>query len=158
MHGCTVARNHFHRSTFSFSESRTAFSFADKRKSGFGPCWAGKNQLQDKNTPLSCKRKSGFTRRGVRPTRKAARPPTAGLWPQLGKRKNNPPSGRPQPSREGVPFRQRKSRFVKFLCRADKISAPTKVRWLAEKRLPARSTPHPRLIYISSIVLTDKPW
>ena len=29
------ARNHFHWSTFSFSESRTAFSFAGKRKSGF---------------------------------------------------------------------------------------------------------------------------
>ena len=35
--GCTAARNHFHWSTFSFSESRTAFSFASKRKSGFGP-------------------------------------------------------------------------------------------------------------------------
>ncbi len=33
--GCSVARNHFHWSTFSFSESRTAFSFARKRKSGF---------------------------------------------------------------------------------------------------------------------------
>ena len=40
LYGCTVARNHFHWSTFSFSESRTAFSFADKRKSGFGPRWA----------------------------------------------------------------------------------------------------------------------
>ena len=68
MHGCTVARNHLHWSTFSFSESRTAFSFADKRKSGFGPCWAGKKQLQGKNTPLSCKRKSGFTRRGYVPS------------------------------------------------------------------------------------------
>ena len=31
-----------------------------------------------------------------------------------------------------------KSRFVKFLCRADKISAPTKVRWLVKKPFPAR--------------------
>ena len=59
--GCIVPPHNFHRSTFSFSESRTAFSFASKRKSGFGPqpgrrinspCWAGKNQLQGK-TPRS---------------------------------------------------------------------------------------------------------
>ena len=37
-----------------------------------------------------------------------------------------------------------KSRFVKFLCRADKISAPTKVRWLVENLLSARGTPHPQ--------------
>ena len=109
MHGCNVPHQNFHRSTFSFSESRTAFSFAVQKKKRF--------------------------------------------WPQLGKRKNNPPSGRPQPNREGVPFRQRKSRFVKFLCRADKISAPTKVRWLAEKRLSARSTPHP----LTSAVPTRPP-
>ena len=68
MHGCIVPPHNLHRSTFSFSESRTAFSFADKRKSGFGPCWAGKNQLQGKNTPLSCKRKGSFPRKGHAPS------------------------------------------------------------------------------------------
>ena len=40
--GCTAPPQDFHWSTFSFSESRTAFSFASKRKSGFGPRRAGK--------------------------------------------------------------------------------------------------------------------
>ena len=66
MHGCTVARNHFHRSTFSFSESRTTFSFAGQKKKWFYP-------------------------QGVRPIRKAAKPPTAGLWPQLGRQKSDFP-------------------------------------------------------------------
>ena len=35
--GCTAARNHFHWSTFSFSESRTAFSFALQKKKWFWP-------------------------------------------------------------------------------------------------------------------------
>ena len=58
MFGCTVARNHFHWSTFSFSESRTAFSFARKRKSGFGPYRAGKKQLQDKTHHFPTKEKT----------------------------------------------------------------------------------------------------
>ena len=35
--GCTVARNHLHWSPFSFSESRTAFSFAVQKKKWFWP-------------------------------------------------------------------------------------------------------------------------
>mgnify|MGYP001103785567 CR=1 FL=1 len=88
---CTAPPQDFHRSTFSFSESRTAFSFVNKRKSGFAPAGQAKTNKTEK----------------------------ASL------------------SAEG------KSRFVKFLCRADKISAPTKVRWLVEKLLSARGTPHP---------------
>ena len=45
---------------------------------------------------------------------------------------------------KGSLFAEGKSGFVKFHCRADKISAPTKVRWLAEKRLPARGMSHPQ--------------
>ena len=60
--GCTAPPQDFHRSTFSFSESRTAFSFAGQKKKWFYP-------------------------QGVRPIRKAAKPPTAGLWPLLGRQK-----------------------------------------------------------------------
>ena len=77
MYGCSVARNHFHWSTFSFSESRTTFSFASKRKSGFtrrgyapsvrrrsrqrlgcGPSWAGKNQRKVKTSRFPTKEKA----------------------------------------------------------------------------------------------------
>ena len=68
MYGCSVARNHFHWSTFSFSESRTAFSFACKRKSGFGPSRAGKKLTGRQNTPLSHKRKNVFPRKGYAPS------------------------------------------------------------------------------------------
>ena len=61
---CTAPPQDFHRSTFSFSESRTAFSFAVQKKKWFYP-------------------------QGVRPIRKAAQPPTAGLWPQPGRQKTN---------------------------------------------------------------------
>ena len=64
--GCSVARNHFHWSTFSFSESRTAFSFARKRKSGFGPCWASKKQLQDKTHHFPTKEKTVLPTPSVR--------------------------------------------------------------------------------------------
>ena len=66
--GCTAPPQDFHRSTFSFSESRTAFSFASKRKSGFGPRWASgktipsragkKKQLQDKTPRFPTKEKA----------------------------------------------------------------------------------------------------
>ena len=59
---CTAPLQDFHWSSFSFSESRTAFSFARQKKKWFYP-------------------------QGVRPIRKAAKPPTAGLWPQLGRQK-----------------------------------------------------------------------
>ena len=59
---CNAPPQDFHWSTFSFSESRTAFSFAVQKKKRFYP-------------------------QGVRPIRKAAKPPTAGLWPQLGRQK-----------------------------------------------------------------------
>jgi hypothetical protein len=62
--GCTAPPQDFHWSTFSFSESRTAFSFALQKKKWFYP-------------------------QGVRPIRKAAQPPTAGLWPQPGRQKTN---------------------------------------------------------------------
>ncbi len=104
--GCTVARNHLHWSTFSFSESRTAVFFSLKRKSGFGPSRAGKKSK-----------------------RKAVE---ASAWQAATSK-----------TEKGSLSAEGKSRFVKFLCRADKISAPAKVRWLAEKRLPARGTPHP---------------
>ena len=64
---CTAPPQDFHWSTFSFSESRTAFSFARKRKSGFGPCWASektipcwasKKQLQDKTHHFPTKEKT----------------------------------------------------------------------------------------------------
>ena len=89
MYGCTAARNHFHWSPFSFSESRTAFSFACKRKSGFGPSRAGKKLTGRQNTPLSHKRKSGFTRKMHapsirRPSRATSahpfRTPTQAAW------------------------------------------------------------------------------
>ena len=66
--GCTAPPQDFHWSTFSFSESRTAFSFAVQKKKRFwpqpgrrinSPCRAGKKQLQGKNTPLPHKRKIG---------------------------------------------------------------------------------------------------
>ena len=107
LHGCTVARNHLHWSTFSFSESRTAVFFSLKRKSGFGPSRAGKKS----------KRKAVEASAGQAATSK---------------------------TEKGSLSAEGKSRFVKFLCRADKISAPAKVRWLAENRLPARATPHPQ--------------
>ena len=88
--GCTAPPQDFHWSTFSFSESRTAFSFVSKRKSGFGPRRAGKNQLQDKNIPLSRKRKSSFTRKMHPPavrrqsrttsTHPFRKPPTQAAW------------------------------------------------------------------------------
>ena len=84
---CTAPLQDFHWSSFSFSESRTAFSFARQKKKWFYP-------------------------QGVRPIRKAAQPPTAGLWPQLGKRKNNPRPGRPQPTKQRRgPFRRRKKQI-----------------------------------------------
>ena len=64
--GCTAPPQDFHWSTFSFSESRTAFSFAVQKKKWFYP-------------------------QGVRPIRKVAKPPTAGLWPQLGRQKSDFP-------------------------------------------------------------------
>ena len=54
MHSCTAARNHFHRSTFSFSESRTAFSFALQKKKWF---W-----------PPPGRQKSDFPRKGYAPS------------------------------------------------------------------------------------------
>ena len=53
---------------FLFRSPEPLFLLLGKRKSGFGPCRAGKKQLQGKNTPLSYKRKSGFTRRGYAPS------------------------------------------------------------------------------------------
>ena len=41
-----------------FSESRTTFSFASKRKSGFGPCRAGKNQRKVKTSRFPTKEKA----------------------------------------------------------------------------------------------------
>ncbi len=66
MFGCTAPPQDFHWSTFSFSESRTTFSFAGQKKKWFYP-------------------------QGVCPIRKAAKPPTAGLWPQLGRQKSDFP-------------------------------------------------------------------
>ncbi len=79
---CTAPPQDFHRSTFSSSESRTAFSFASKRKSGFtrkgyapsvrrhsrqrlgcGPCWAGKNQRKVKTSRFPTKEKAVFPAR-----------------------------------------------------------------------------------------------
>ena len=49
---------------FLFRSPEPLFLLQCKRKSGFGPSWAGKNQLQNKNFPLSHKRKGGFTLKG----------------------------------------------------------------------------------------------
>ena len=92
---CTVPPQNFHRSTFSFSESRTAVFFSLKRKSGFGPSWAGKKQLQGKNTPLSCKRKSGFTRRGYVPRSSQNACPFSALKERLGVPPSSPPKETP---------------------------------------------------------------
>ena len=54
---CTAPPQDFHRSTFSFSESRTAFSFVNKRKSGFGPCRAGQNQQNREGFPSRRRKK-----------------------------------------------------------------------------------------------------
>ena len=54
MYGCSVARNHLHWSTFSFSESRTAFSFAGQKKKWFWPQPGGQ--------------KSDFPRKGYAPS------------------------------------------------------------------------------------------
>ena len=64
--GCTVARNHLHWSTFSFSESRTAVFFSLKRKSGFGPRRAGKKVIfPARATPPSVRRHSTHRARAV---------------------------------------------------------------------------------------------
>ena len=72
---CNAPPQDFHWSTFSFSESRTAFSFARKRKSGFGPCWASektipcwasKKQLQDKTHHFPTKEKTVLPAPSVR--------------------------------------------------------------------------------------------
>ena len=57
--GCTVARNYFHRSTFSFSESRTAFSFALQKKKWFWPpLGKRKNNPQPGRQKTNCKVKT----------------------------------------------------------------------------------------------------
>ena len=75
---------------FLFRSPEPLFLLPDKRKSGFGPRRAGKNQLQDKNIPLSRKRKSSFTRKEYtsavrRPSRATSahpfrKPPTQAAW------------------------------------------------------------------------------
>ncbi len=62
----SVVPHHLKISTglpFLFRSPEPLFLLLGKRKSGFGPSRAGKNQLQDKNIPLSRKRKSSFTRK-----------------------------------------------------------------------------------------------
>ena len=55
--GCTVARNHLHRSTFSFSESRTAFSFESKEKVVLASGWASRNQPNREGDPFRRRKK-----------------------------------------------------------------------------------------------------
>ncbi len=66
--GCTAPSQDFHWSTFSFSESRTTFSFASKRKSGFGPCRAGKNQRKVKTSRFPTKEKADSPGKGYAPS------------------------------------------------------------------------------------------
>ena len=69
---CTAPPQNFHRSTFSFSESRTAFSFAVqkkkwfwpppgrqkiKKKSGRGLRWAGRDQQNGEGVPFRQRKK-----------------------------------------------------------------------------------------------------
>ena len=61
--GCTAPRQNFHWSTFSFSESRTAFSFAVQKKKRFWPP-LGKR----KNNPQPGRQKSDFPRKGYAPS------------------------------------------------------------------------------------------
>ena len=75
---CTAPPQDFHWSTFSFSESRTAFSFSGQKKKWF--------------------------------------------WSPPGRQKTN------KTEKESLPA-EGKSRFVKFLCRADMISALQNAGW-----------------------------
>ena len=63
--GCSVARNHFHWSTFSFSESRTTFSFESKEKVVLAPAGQAKNQLQGKIPRFPAKGKVVFLTRAM---------------------------------------------------------------------------------------------
>ena len=126
MHGCIVPPHNLHRSTFSFSESRTAFSFASKRKSGFGPCRAGKKQLQDKTHHFPTKEKTVLPAPSVRRhsthrvravSKRHSRQETAcrqrpGGGPRRASGKTIPRrAGRNQQNRKGVPFRRRKKQI-----------------------------------------------
>ena len=65
--GCTVARDHFHRSIFSFSESRTAFFFCGaKEKAVLAPAGQAKNNCKIKH-PSFPQKKRRFYPRGVPP-------------------------------------------------------------------------------------------
>ena len=67
MHGCNVPHQNFHRSTFSFSESRTAFSFVVQKKKWFWPQpGRQKKQLQVKNIPLFPQKKAVLPASSVR--------------------------------------------------------------------------------------------
>ena len=61
---CNAPPQDFHWSTFSFSESRTAFSFAPQKKKRFWPLPGRQKPTQSKNIPLSHKRKNNFPRKG----------------------------------------------------------------------------------------------
>ncbi len=91
MSGCIVPPHNLHWSTFSFSESRTAFSFAVQKKKWFWPPpGRQKNNCKIKTSHFSHKRKSGFHHKGhassVRRQSRATsahsfrKPPTQAAW------------------------------------------------------------------------------
>ena len=59
---------------FLFRSPEPLFLLRCKRKSGFGPCRAGKKQLQDKSIPLFPQKKRRFHPQDAHPIRKAAKP------------------------------------------------------------------------------------
>ena len=88
---CTAPPQDFHWSTFSFSESRTAFSFAVQKKKWFWPQpGRQKTNCKIKTSHFSHKRKSGFHHKGhassVRRQSRATsahpfrKPPTQAAW------------------------------------------------------------------------------
>ena len=66
---CTAPPQNFRRSTFSFSESRTAVFFSLKRKSGFGP-----RRASGKQSPAEWAKEKCFSPQEARPTHKEAQP------------------------------------------------------------------------------------
>ncbi len=132
---------------FLFRSPEPLFLLRCKRKSGFGPSRAGKKQLQDKTHHFPTKEKTVLPAPSVRrhSTRRARAVSNGRPMAPAGQAEKRSPAGQAATNKteKASLFAEGKSRFVKFLCWADMISAPTNVRWWTEKRLPARGTPHP---------------
>ena len=135
---------------FFFGVQNRFFFCPAKEKVVLAPAGQAKNNCKIKH-PSFPQKKRRFYPRGVPPpirrrsTHRVRAVSNSRAVDPAGQAEKQSPAGQAATNKteKASLFAEGKSRFVKFLCWADMISAPTNVRWLAEKRLPARDTPHP---------------